>query len=188
MKNYIKYEELSHSIKAEIERNFNNEKKKNNNLKIEDVMHKWFDESFDSWVQEHLNRDQKDDKREYYRLDIEIPVRIIETLIESSKEESTAMEFVGTIINISRGGLYFKSDRYVEVSSIIKVKIDLTKVDKQLKDVEALAMVLRSEKLNENEYGIGIMFSSIYDENKENLDLFIFRNIVHYIHLSKRHS
>jgi c-di-GMP-binding flagellar brake protein YcgR len=96
------------------------------------------------------------------------------------------MDLLGTIVNISRGGLFFKSKKYIEGSSIIKVNIDLSAIDKNLNDVEALAMVLRCEKIENNEYGVGLVFSSIYNEHKENLDMFIFRNVVHHINVLQK--
>jgi c-di-GMP-binding flagellar brake protein YcgR len=184
MKDNIKYEKLSQAIKSEIKKYYTKEKKKKAGLKMEEAMFKWFDKYFDKWFREKYSKEiNKDDKRKFFRLDIEIPVRIIKTLVESTREESAAIDFVGTILNISRGGLYFNSKKHVEISSILMVRIDLSAVDKKLNDVEALAMVLRSDKLNQNEFGIGLMFSSIYDEHKENLDLFIFRNVALYINL-----
>ena len=64
------------------------------------------------------------------------------------------------------------------------IKIDLSNIDKELKDIEALAMVVRSNKLEDNKYGIGVMFSSIYNDNKRCLDLFIFKNVAHHIYLT----
>jgi hypothetical protein len=184
MKDNIKYEKLSQAIKSEIKAYYNKKKKKKDSLTMEDAMLKWFDEHFDKWIREKYSKElHKDDKRKFFRLDIEIPVRIIKTLVESTREESAAIDFVGTILNISRGGLYFKSKKHVELSNILRVKIDLSAVDKKLNDVEALAMVIRSDKLSQNEFGIGLMFSSIYDEHKENLDIFIFRNVALYVNL-----
>jgi hypothetical protein len=186
MKDNIKYEELSQSIKSEINTYYKNEKKKNSNLTIEDAMFQWFDNIFDKWIAKNYLKDLKKDKRKFFRLDIEIPVRITKTLIESSKEEADALDLAGTIKNISRGGLYFKSKKHIEISSIIMVKIDLSSIDKKLNYIEALAMVIRSDKINKNEFGIGLMFSSIYEKNKENLDLFIFRNVAHHIPLYQK--
>ncbi|MBN2038475.1 MAG: PilZ domain-containing protein [Spirochaetes bacterium] len=183
MKDNIKYKNLSKNIKAEVEKYYNYRKKSDDNLRIEDAMYSWFNENFDEWIQEHYT-DINGNKRKHYRLDIEIPVRIIDTIIESSKDEQSALDIAGTIMNISKGGLYFRSKNFIEISSIIKVKIDFSAIDNNLKEVEALAMVLRSDKIKKNEYGIGLMFSSIYDEHKENLDMFLFRNIAHHIHLS----
>ena len=183
MKDNIKYEELSQNIKAEINKYHENKKKKESGLSIEDAMYEWFDKHFDSWIGENYIEELGKDKRKFFRLNIEIPVKIKKTLVESSKEEADAIELPGTAKNISRGGLYFKSKNHIEISSIIMIEIDLSAVDKKLNDIEALAMVIRSEKINNSEYGIGLMFSSIYDKNKENLDLFIFRNIAHYMPL-----
>jgi hypothetical protein len=184
MKDKIKYEKLSQAIKSELNEYYKKEIERDDGLSMEDVMFHWFDKYFDKWIREKYTKDlNKDDKRKFFRLDIEIPVRIIKTIVESTKEETDLIDFVGTVINISKGGLYFKSKKYIEISSVIIVKIDLSAVDKKLSDVEALAMVIRADKMHKNEYGIGLMFSSIYDKHKENLDLFIFRNVAHYIHL-----
>jgi c-di-GMP-binding flagellar brake protein YcgR len=184
MKDNIKYEQLSQAIKSEIKEYHNGEKEKNSKLTLEEAMFQWFDKCFDKWIREKYTTElQKDDKRKFFRLDIEIPVRIIKTLIEPTQEETAVLDFVGTVLNISRGGLYFKSKKNIEISTIIRVKIDLSAVDKKLKDIEALAMVIRADKLNKSDFGIGLMFSSIYDKNKENLDLFIFKNVAHYIRL-----
>ncbi|MDY6935620.1 MAG: PilZ domain-containing protein [Spirochaetota bacterium] len=183
MKKDIKYEELSQEIKKEINKYYNIEKEKNSKLDFGNAMVDWFNDQFDQWITKKYNKNKNSNQRQHYRLDIELPVRIVETLIESSSEERDAIGFVGTILNISKGGLYFKSDYPFESSSIIMVQIDLSEIDKELNDIEALAMVVRSEKLKlNNTYGIGVMFSSIYDEHKENLDLFIFKNVAYHIY------
>lgn len=175
----IKYAKLSKEIKNEIEL-FHNELG-GKGINLEEAMFKWFDERFDDWIHSKYGNKEKKDKRKFFRIEIEIPVMIVDTLIESSKDESQAIDFAGTILNISRGGLYFRSKNYIEVSSIIMVKIDLSSLDKELSSIEALAMVIRCDKLNDEEYGIGVMFSSIYDDHKENLNLFILKNIAHHI-------
>lgn len=182
----IKYEEISEKIKPEVTDYYNKEKKKNGKLTMEDAMFQWFDKHFDKWIEKNYTKASKSNKRKYFRIDIEIPVRFSRTIIESSKDETNALELAGTIMNISRGGLYFKSKKHIEISSIVMIKIDLSSIDKQLKDVQALAMVIRSEKINKNEFGIGLMFSSIYDEHRENLEMFIFRNVAHHINLFQK--
>lgn len=121
-------------------------------------------------------------RRKKYRLDIEVPVRIVETLIESSSDDREAIDFIGTLVNISRGGFYFRSAKEFEPSSIIRVNIDLSKLDPDLRDIEALAMVIRSERLTPEYYGVGVMFSSIYHEAKEKLDTFIFKHLAYYVY------
>lgn len=185
-KDSIKYEKLSQNIKSEINKFYTTKKKKNSSLTLEHAMFQWFDDNFDKWFGKKFTKGPKKDKRKFFRLDIEIPVRITKTLIASSKEEAEALNLAGTIKNISRGGLYFKSKKHIEISSIIMVTIDLSSLDNRLKDVEALAMVIRSNKIKKNEFGIGLMFSSIYDKNKENLDLFIFKNVAQHIPLPRK--
>ncbi|MCU0821535.1 MAG: PilZ domain-containing protein [Spirochaetes bacterium] len=181
-KKNIKYEKLSKEIKHEIEIYFKKKKGEDKELTVEDAMVKWFSENFEEWIKHKYSADKEAEKRRYYRIDIEIPVKIVDTLIESSNGDAEVIGIVGTIINISRGGLFFKSDRHFEPSSILMARIDLSAVDGELKDVDALAMVMRSEKISDGEYGIGVMFSSIYDEHKENLDLFVFKNLAYYIY------
>lgn len=182
MKKSIKYERLSKDVMKEIEMFHAKEREKDRKLTIEDAMYRWFEEKFDEWIKEKYCKNNISNKRKHFRLDIEIPVKIVETLIESSSDESVAIDFVGTILNISKGGLYFISERVIEVSSIIKVLIDLSSIDNELDNIEALAMVARIDELEDGKYGIGVMFSSIYNDHKEHLDLFIFKSIAYHIY------
>lgn len=182
-KRSIKYEKLSSSIKKEIEQYYNQEKERKN-FTMEEAMFHWFEEKFDRWLIDTYAKDKAGNKRKHHRLDIEIPVRIVETLIESASDDSEAFDFLGTILNISRGGLYFRSGKPIEKSSIIKVNVDLSAVDKDLENIEALAMVVRLDKLEAGSYGVGVMFSSIYDEHQECLDFFIFKNVAYHIYSS----
>ncbi|RPI91221.1 MAG: PilZ domain-containing protein [Spirochaetales bacterium] len=215
-RNYIKYEDLSSEIKKEIERFYEENKGVDDPLSKEEAMLTWFENEFDLWmVQNYAGRDKKDRRiderrrhprvdvtpepekkrgqdrradvrRKHFRLDIEVPVRIVETLIESSKDETEAFDFVGTLINISKGGFYFKFSQPMEISSIIRVHIDLSAMDVELRDIEALAMVVRADRLPDNSYGVGVMFSSIYDEHREKLEMFIFQNLAYYIYQNSR--
>jgi len=182
MKNqYVKYEKLSTEIKHEITEYHKSIMQSKTGVTFDESMNQWFGLKFDEWLIRNYGMSDKMSGRKHFRMNIEIPIRVIETLIESSSDDTNALDFVGKIINISRGGLYFRYGRPIEVSSIIKVIIDFNNVDKELSEVEALAMVVRTEKVNE-EYGIGIMFSSIYGDNKELLDTFILKNLSYYIY------
>jgi hypothetical protein len=182
MRKKIKYEKLSKEIKNEIESFFEKKKQSEKDISIEDAMEIWFNESFEDWIKNKYAGSSEAEKRRNCRIDIEIRVKIIDTLIESSKGDAEDIGIIGTIINISRGGLFFKSEKHIEPSSIVMTKIDLSEVDSELGNIEALAMVMRSQKINDREYGIGLMFSSIYNEHKENLDLFVFRNLAYHIY------
>lgn len=179
---FIKYEKLSNEIKDEIHKYHQSMKAQKSEAVFDESMAEWFENRFDEWLLKRYSSDEHQGRRKFFRLEVEIPIRIIDTLIESSRDDKHAMEFIGKIVNISRGGLYFKSSKPIEISSIIKVIIDFSGVDKDLNEVEALAMVIRSDKLPEEDYGIGIMFSSIYEPNKERLDLFILKNLSYYIY------
>ncbi len=179
---FIKYEKLSSEIKEEISKYHNSVVATASEAAFDESMAEWFENRFDEWLLTRYSSGDQLGRRKFFRLEVEIPIRIIDTLIESSRDDKHAMEFVGKIVNISRGGLYFKSANPIEISSIIKVIIDFSGVDKDLNEVEALAMVIRSDKLPEDDYGIGIMFSSIYESNKERLDLFILKNLSYYIY------
>ncbi|HOO73248.1 MAG TPA: PilZ domain-containing protein [Spirochaetota bacterium] len=182
MKGNIKFEKFSSEIRKEIESFRSDAQKKGEEKSLEEAMVQWFDSSFDQWVIKRFNLEPVNNKRRHFRLNVEIPIRIIETLIESSHEDKEAHDLVGNIINISKGGLYFKYRWPIEISSIIKVQIDLPSIDKDLDRIEALAMVVRMDKVSRDEYGIGVMFSSIYDSDKFNLDLFILNNLSYHLY------
>lgn len=179
---YIKYEKLSSDIKDEINHYHTSLTSNETEPSFDESIAEWFEKKFDEWLIKKYSKNESPSRRKHFRLDVEVPIRIVDTLIESSSDDRHAMEFVGKIVNISRGGLYFKSSVPIEISSIIKVIIDFSGVDKELNGVEALAMVIRTDKINGDEYGIGIMFSSIYGQNKERLDLFILKNLSYYIY------
>jgi hypothetical protein len=207
-RNAIKFEELSSDIKKEIEKFWARQKEFGDPCTMEQAMTQWFEEEFDIWMvmnfssklkgerraaerRRHLRLDVEEEKktdrrntprRRKFRLDIEVPVKIVETLIESSSEEREAIDFIGTLVNISRGGFYFRSAKSFEPSSIIRVCIDLSRLDAELREVEALAMVIRSEKISPEYWGVGVMFSSIYHDAKEKLDTFIFKHLAYYVY------
>jgi hypothetical protein len=179
---YIKYEKLSNDIKNEINQYHESTASNKSEPSFDESITEWFEKKFDEWLIKKYSKKDGVSRRKYFRLDVEVPIRIVDTLIESSSDDHHAMEFIGKIVNISRGGLYFKSSVPIEISSIIKVIIDFSGVDKELNGVEALAMVIRTDKIKADDYGIGIMFSSIYGPNKERLDLFILKNLSYYIY------
>jgi hypothetical protein len=211
-RNAIKFEELSSDIKKEIEKFHNRQKEFGELCTMEEAMAQWFEEEFDIWMvmnfssklkgerraaerrkhmrleveEEEKEKEKKDrraaPRRKKFRLDIEVPVKIVETLIESSSEERDAIDFIGTLVNISRGGFYFRSAKAFEPSSIIRVCIDLSRLDIELRDIEALAMVIRSEKISAQYWGVGVMFSSIYHDAKEKLDTLIFKHLAYYVY------
>lgn len=211
-KDYIKYEDLSSNVKKEIESFCQMKRSQGEELTINDAMLLWFEECFDDWMARKYHtgrgdrrtqgrrrlalgaassppvRDQRSDdrrksvRRKNFRVNIEVPVRIVETLVEGSSEDDRTREFVGTLVNLSKGGFYFRSPKRFEIASIIRVIMDLSSIDQGMQNVEALAMVLRVEKLPEGDQGVGVLFSSIYDESLETLDLFIFKTLAYYIH------
>ncbi len=179
---YIKYEDLSSEIKHEINDYHKSIVSAASEAVLDETMVEWFEKKFDEWLIRKFSDRGDSSRRKHFRLDVEIPIRIIDTLIESSHDDHHALEFVGKIVNISRGGLYFKYTRPIELSSIIKVVIDFANVDAELSGVEALAMVIRVDRFKEDEYGLGIMFSSFYGSEKDKLDLFILKNLAYYMY------
>lgn len=179
---YIKYEDLSSEIKHEINDYHNSIAAVTGKAMLDESVGEWFEKKFDEWLIRKYSDRGASSRRKYFRLDVEIPIHIIDTLIESSSDDQHAIEFVGKIVNISRGGLYFKYARPIELSSIIKVVIDFANVDAEMNGVEALAMVIRTDRFDEHDFGIGIMFSSFYGSEKEKLDLFILKNLSYYMY------
>jgi hypothetical protein len=181
---YIKYSKLSNDIREEVNKYYEKTKDNVEGLTIDDAMIYWFDNEFDEWLIERYSDGKESDKRKFFRLEVELPIKIIDTLLESNGEDEDAMILIGKVINISRGGLYFMYNKPIELSSIIKVNIDLAEIEEELKSIEALAMVVRLDKYGEGEYGVGVVFSSIYDYNKESLDIFLLKNLSSYIYPS----
>lgn len=182
-KGYIKYEKLSQDIKKAIEAFHAAAVEKNPDAAFDQSLMQWFESDFDRWLVERYTHTGEDSRRRHFRLNLEMPVKVIDTIMESANDDASGQYLVGKVINISRGGLYFRYNRPIEVSSIIKVGIDLSKLDHELHDIEALAMVLRVDRLRDKDFGIGIMFSSIYDMNKECLDLFILKSVTNYLYV-----
>jgi hypothetical protein len=182
MKGNVKFEKLSSEIRREIEAFHAAMVHKGEDRPLEETMARWFETCFDEWAARRFNVDISDNKRKHLRLNIEIPMRIIETLVKSSNDDREALDLVGNIVNISKGGLYFKYRWPIELSSIIKVQIELPQIDRDLERVEALAMVVRMDRLHKDEYGIGVMFSSIYDSDRFNLELFILNHLSYHLY------
>jgi hypothetical protein len=181
-KNCIKYEKLSDELKKEIQSFHSVKSAINSEITIEESLSIWFDEEFDGWIWNKFNPLKAYNDRKHFRIEVEVPVRIIETIVESSNDDILAHDFIGNVLNISRGGLYFKYPKEITISTIIKVIIDLPSIDSGQSRIEALAMVLRADKLESGEYGIGIMFSTFYDQQKDNLDIFILKNFAYHIY------
>lgn len=181
MRKYIRYDKLSADIKDAIYTYWEQLKQKQPDTALDDAMEDWFLHQFDAFMIAKYHT-RGDDMRKHFRLDVEIPIRVVELLIESSKDEPEALELIGTIVNISKGGLYFISEIPLELSSIIRVVIDFRAVDNELTDIEALAMVVRQDRRDDGTYGIGVMFSSIYDNGKRNLNIFILKNLSYYLY------
>lgn len=180
MLNRIKYCDLNLEIKNEIQQYLDLKKSDNAELTLEDATLLWFDDCFDEWILKRYT-EQSSTKRKHFRLDIEIPVKVVERLIDSDAPDAEELDYVGTIVNISRGGFYFISNEHFNASSIIKVLIDLSSIDPDLNNVEALAMVVRSDRIDGGKEGVGVMFSSIYNGDRKNLDVFIFKNVAYHL-------
>ena len=169
----IEFVELSNEIKKQIKLYYD-EKYENSEVPFEDVMEIWFKEKFDSWVMENYCQNSELTDRKHFRLDVEIPIHIVDIIVESEDNSYITENFIGEIVNISRGGLYFKSDREIPVSTILKVVVDLESKLQGFLNIEALTMVVRVDEL-EDSFGIALMFSSIYEAHKENLDVYLIK-------------
>ncbi len=177
---FIRFEQLSSEIREEI-RQFH-EESRGSEMTLEESTQKWFADNFDMWLHRRFpDETDRGNNRQHYRLEIELPVSIVETLIDTRAEDEHSERIVGHAVNISRGGLYFIFERPIERSSIIKIMIDLHSDDGKNNNIEVLAMVVRCDKLDDG-YGIGIMFSSIYDRERESIDLFFLKKLALYLY------
>lgn len=176
----IQYSDLSGRIKKEVDSFFNENAKSNNTMSREEAFSLWFETRFDEWLQENF-LDAEKTKRKHLRFDIEIPVKVVERIIDEGEPEAESLDYVGTVLNLSRGGFYFQSAEMFSVSSIIKVILDLSIINAALGNLEALAMVVRRDLMDNRKYGIGVMFSSIYGGEEKNLDVLILKNVAYHI-------
>jgi len=177
----IKYEKLSSEIKDEISRYHDSCLIEGIERPFDESMRSWFDEKFDSWFLERFG--DSDKSRKSHRVDVELPVKIIDTLASTDDDSSdSAFDLMGTVVNISRGGLYFRSIKPIGESNVIKVIIDMSEAEDDMPQIEAIAMVIRCEHLESDEFGIGLMFSSIYQDDRETLNMFIFKNLSYYLY------
>jgi len=177
----IKYEQLSQEIRNEIDRFHQNSISDGEMISIEESMNRWFENNFELWIASRFASDEPH-SRKNYRIDIELPIMVVDTLIEPDDSSDPELDFVGTMMNISKGGLFFRSKKRFEISSIVKVLIDMSKTDPELSQIEAVAMVVRAIELQNGEYGIGLMFSSVYDEHKQTLNMFMFKNLAYFLY------
>ncbi len=179
MDQIISFERLSGEIREEIQKF--HEEQAGSGTDLSQSMNLWFKRHFDGWLLEKYGMDV-DNKRQHFRMDVEMPLKVVDTIIEASGDDEQANELVGNVLNISRGGLYFHSSVPLEISTIVRVQVDLSSIEKSMEEIQALAMVMRVDRLGEGDYGIGVMFSSIYDEDRSTLDVFLLKKLSNYLY------
>ena len=202
MEKIFKYENLYQPIKDEIKKYYENKKASNKKLQLEDAMKQWFCDKFEDWMDDHVTKSdrrykterrnkslsvaenrrmearRKAQRRKNLRFNIELPVKLAETIRKAASDASTIRDCMGSSENISDGGLYFKSKVPLKVSSVIKVILDFSKIGKGFENIIiANAMVVRTSKLPNGEYGISIMFSKVDEQDKSNLNYQIFKSL-----------
>jgi PilZ domain-containing protein len=181
----MKFDNLSSEIKDEIQKYHSINNSDDDSIIFEDSIVKWFNEEFDNWLGKKSNNSSIVTNRKFFRLDVELPITIVDTICESGEDEEDK-KIIGDLINISKGGLYFKSKVDLKISTIIKVNIDLSNNENKIDNIEALAMIVRSDKIDNNFYGIGVMFSSIYDSDQKNLDHLILKKLAFHLHIDTK--
>lgn len=169
------YSDLSSSIKEEFNNYISEKGYSINDIDIDSELDKWFEQEFEDW---YLKKYENDNKRKNIRINIDLPVIVSDTLIDSETDEEIESEIFGEMLNLSRRGLYFRSSVPVKKSSIIKVKLTLDEEHYSEDVVEALAMVVRIDNLDNGEYGLGLMFSTVYDGNQNKINTFVFKRLI----------
>jgi hypothetical protein len=181
IENIISYESLSEDIQKEVESYHDSNVKNGVAADMKSSINDWFNSKFELWLLTHYDISVDKNKRKNIRINIELPVRIVESLIETDHVTKSDSDLVGTVTNISRGGLFFRSNQRHEPSSILKLHMDLKSVHDTLHEIEALAMVMRCIELEDNSFGIGVSFNSIFHDDVNLLNLFIFSQLVEFI-------
>lgn len=202
MKKIIKFEDLYQPIKTEVKKYYKNKKALNNELQLKDATDMWFYNEFEGWMDEHATKSdrryeherrnhnvlmatenrggevrRKVLRRKKMRFNIELPVKAVETVRKASSNASVIKKYLGRSENVKDGGLYFKSKVPLAVSSIIRVVLDFSKIDKGFKNIVANAMVVKVTKLSNGKYWISMMFSKINEKNGANLNTQIFKSL-----------
>lgn len=180
--NMIPYESLSKEIKNEIEHFHEQKVRKGFARDLRATTKEWFDTHFEEWVVQNNPLFTTEGQRKNIRIDIELPLTVADTLIDNEQSAAQEFDIVGNIQNISRGGLYFKTDTPYNASTILKLRIDFSTLDPAFPEVEALAMVVRCDQLSDSVYGVGVAFSSVYDDERDTINMFIFKQLIRYIH------
>ena len=148
MKDNIKYEELSHQLRAEIEKYYNVEKKKDSQLKIEDAMFRWFDEYFDKWVLDNYG-DNQANKRKYYRK----PMR---TAVEYGNKGNSYKDLLQ---NMSFGGVFIETRMPFRVGEDISMGLVMhASPQKHIK--------LNGRIVRVSPQGVGVEFKPLNKEQK----------------------
>lgn len=197
----IKYEDLFEPIKKAVNGYFKAKSAAEKNLDFEHAMLQWFTEEFDAWMDLHAAKsDRRADKdrrkgssnigkdrrkesrrsvqrRKNTRFNIELPVKLAETVQEATRESEKIEEIMGTSENIRGGGLYYISGEPMKPSSVIRVVLDFSKIDPASGSITASAMVVRSEKLRNGGYGVSLMFSKVDEKEKPDLNHMIFKSL-----------
>ncbi|MFW5807480.1 MAG: PilZ domain-containing protein [Spirochaetota bacterium] len=182
--NMISYNDLSDKIRAEVEL-YHEQKVKNGFARdLHSSIREWFDTRFEAWYRQNNPGNNGYNKRNNIRIDVKLPVTVADTLVETLHASENDFDLAGTVLNISRGGLYFVSKIPYQISTILRIKINFGALDSRYSDVDALTMVTRCEKLSDGTFGIGVAFSSIYDDERDTLDMFIFKQLTMFINNS----
>jgi hypothetical protein len=193
----ITYTELSKPIKDQVLNYFDLIRNDNPRQKLSDSIDNWFTEHFDEWMLRQArirnfdrrknngqngaaHADLRSDRRRHNdRFDIEIPVKSVETLYDSTFDDKIVEKSIKSILDMNLGRLYFKWDSPLKASSMVNLSIDFSNIDRELKNLNAIAMVIRSDKLSDGKYRILVIFSNITDGKKINLSFHIFKNLVY---------
>lgn len=182
MKEVKTYEGLALQIKEEINNYLISKHEYGLGTDLPTATREWFSSNFEEWLVRNHFVEQDLQSRSNLRIDLELPIRVDDIVVEGENVNSSDSEdLLGTVINISRGGIYFRTARAFQESTILKVNVDLSSVDLTLDSIKALVMVTRCERIQEGVFGVGIIFSTIYENNQEALDLFIFKHLANHL-------
>jgi c-di-GMP-binding flagellar brake protein YcgR len=107
------------------------------------------------------------DRRVYARFDIQLPV----WFNQYKPEHESEFDIQGRTINISAGGIFFKTDRSFQPGITIELMLELSENDE---DIQCLARVVRCE-LDEQEknYRIAVNFLDISRPERNRLSEFM---------------
>jgi len=120
-----------------------------------------------------LTKTERYQRREYFRFDCSLPMKFGEVAedYDIARDKPTPDMFIGTVKNISAGGVNFVSNHEIEMNALVKCVIPLGEVD-----FLTLAHVLQRQEMRdaEQKFRYRVMFLDLTALEKDKIVKYVF--------------